>query len=152
DELVAHGITIDDYVARGKTTGIPFLHPWANRLDGERYTVAGREVVLPPGLPHENHGLPIHGVLPQPFEVAEMTADDTGATLVATLDFMHEAFPFAHRVEQRVTLDERRLAIETTVTPTGDDPVPVSFGFHPYLQLPGADRSHWKVALPMRRH
>ena len=30
-----------DYVKRGKTFGVPLLHPWANRLDGLRYE-AGR--------------------------------------------------------------------------------------------------------------
>jgi galactose mutarotase-like enzyme len=152
DELLDRSVTVADYAARGRTTGIPFLHPWANRLEGERYTVAGREVVLPPGLPHESHGLPIHGVLPQPFTVTDTAADDAGATLTARLDFIHDAFPFEHRVEQRVTLDERRLAIETIVTATGDGPVPVAFGFHPYLHVPGVDRSQWKVSLPMRRH
>src|SRR6185436_11281107 len=27
-----------------------------------------------------------------------------------------------------------------------------SFGFHPYLRLPGTDRAEWLVALPERRH
>ena len=30
--------------------------------------------------------------------------------------------------------------------------MPVSFGFHPYLRLPGADRAGWQVTLPVRRH
>ena len=30
--------------------------------------------------------------------------------------------------------------------------VPISFGFHPYLRLPGADRRGWRVVLPARRH
>jgi galactose mutarotase-like enzyme len=29
-------------------------------------------------------------------------------------------------------------------------PVPVSFGFHPYLSLPGAPREEWVVELPVR--
>ena len=31
--------------------GIPFLHPWANRLAGFEYAVDGREVRLPHGPP-----------------------------------------------------------------------------------------------------
>src|SRR5207248_1712811 len=34
----------------------------------------------------------------------------------------------------------------------GDEPVPVSFGFHPYLRLPGVPRERWLVTLPARRH
>ena len=31
-------------------------------------------------------------------------------------------------------------------------PVPVAFGFHPYLRLPGVDRSAWRLDLPARRY
>ncbi|HSO74770.1 MAG TPA: hypothetical protein VLU47_08025, partial [Blastocatellia bacterium] len=40
---------IDDLAAaaaRGSTAGIPLLHPWANRLAGSQYRVAGRDVNL----------------------------------------------------------------------------------------------------------
>jgi aldose 1-epimerase len=40
--------------------------------------------------------------------------------------------------------------VATTVTPTGDVAVPVSFGYHPYLRLPGVDRADWEVSLPVR--
>ena len=30
--------------------------------------------------------------------------------------------------------------------------MPVSFGFHPYLRLPGKDRAEWRIRLPARRH
>jgi len=70
----------------------------------------------------------------------------------AELDFdEHPAFPYPHRVEQRVTLDPRRITVETLVTPTSWRPVPISFGFHPYVALPGVPRSEWVVALPTRR-
>ena len=39
-----------DYVKRGKTFGVPLLHPWANRLDGLRYEAAGRTVEIDPDL------------------------------------------------------------------------------------------------------
>jgi galactose mutarotase-like enzyme len=35
----------------------------------------------------------------------------------------------------------------TTLRPTGDGPVPVAFGYHPYLRLPDVPRSEWEVAL-----
>jgi galactose mutarotase-like enzyme len=37
--------------------------------------------------------------------------------------------------------------LDTTLRPTGDDPVPVSFGYHPYLHLPEVPRRQWEVAL-----
>ena len=48
-------------------------------------------------------------------------------------------------------LAERRLRIRTTLTATSRKPVPVSFGFHPYLQIPGEPRGTWQVELPSRR-
>ena len=37
----ASGDGVGAYLREGKTMGIPLLHPWANRLNGFRYRVAG---------------------------------------------------------------------------------------------------------------
>jgi aldose 1-epimerase len=44
------------------------------------------------------------------------------------------------------------LALNTTVIPTGRRAVPVAFGWHPYLRLPGTPRSRWDLRLPPRIH
>jgi galactose mutarotase-like enzyme len=62
------------------------------------------------------------------------------------------AFPFPHRVSIRVELGAGSLVVETAVRASGAVRVPVSFGFHPYLRLPGLGRSEWRVSLPPRRH
>jgi aldose 1-epimerase len=118
--------------------GIPFLHPWANRVTTPD---------LPADVPRDENGLGIHGVLPRPWRVIRR-----GATRVqAELEFPeHPAFPFAHKVKQRIALEPGRLTIITLVTPTTWKPVPLSFGFHPYLRLPGVPREEWVVALPQR--
>jgi galactose mutarotase-like enzyme len=41
------------------------------------------------------------------------------------------------------------LEIDVELAVTGDAPVPVTFGFHPYVTLPGLDRSQWLVELPV---
>jgi aldose 1-epimerase len=150
------------YATSGSTTGIPFLHPWANRIAGRRYVVDGRSVELPddPTIIHlEEHGLPIHGFVPgrSRWAVETAEADATQATLVARLDFSPDpallaAFPFPHVVRQHVTLHDETLTITTTVTPSGDVPVPIGFGFHPYLRLPDVPREAWTVSLPVGRH
>jgi galactose mutarotase-like enzyme len=33
----------------------------------------------------------------------------------------------------------------------GDEPVPLVFGFHPYISLPGVPRERWRVELPAMR-
>ncbi len=41
--------------------------------------------------------------------------------------------------------------LETTLIATAADAVPVAFGFHPYLGLPGAPRDAWRLRLPAMR-
>jgi galactose mutarotase-like enzyme len=61
-------------------------------------------------------------------------------------------FPFAHRLELRAVADGGALTVETTVVATGAEPVPLSYGFHPYLAPPGAPRERWEVELPAMAH
>ncbi len=150
-ELLATNDGLRAYRERGATMGIPLLHPWANRL----------EVDLPenPRLVDRDHnGLPIHGALPGllRWEVLGATADDDRACLRAQLlwDPAHEAFPifpFPHRLEYDALLSERSIEITVTLTPTGEAAVPVSFGFHPYLRIPGGSRASAQVTLPVRQ-
>jgi aldose 1-epimerase len=162
EELLDRGAGLTAYVEHGAVMGIPFLHPWANRLAGFSYSLHGREVRLPHGPPlvHcDEHGLPIHGMLAatRHWEVATLEADRDTARVRGGLDFaahpeLVSGFPFPHELQLEAALTARRLTIATRVRPTGGAPVPISFGFHPYLRLPGADRAGWRVALPARRH
>src|SRR2546421_10345408 len=66
-ELLHQGEGVRAYAERGKTMGIPLLHPWANRLASRTYRAAGKEVTL---RSHDRRitldpaGLPIHGIIP----------------------------------------------------------------------------------------
>ncbi len=160
EELLWQGAGADAYAAERKFMGIPFLHPWANRLSTFGYRAGGHEVTLERGNPLlllDTNGLPIHGVLTASRNwVAERHhGGDDGATMIATLEFdrpeLLAAFPFRHRIEMAVTLRGGVLRLETTLIPTGDEPVPVAFGFHPYLQIPGLPREQWEVSFPVRR-
>jgi aldose 1-epimerase len=162
EELLGQRGGLARYESEGSTMGIPLLHPWANRLAAFEYTAEGRHVVLDRDSPllhiDGQTGLPIHGVLaasPHWEEVAT-SADDDGAELSARLDFgahpdLLEAFPFPHRLRMQVVLDHDGLSITTTVDATADAAVPVCFGFHPYLQLPGLARAEWEIDLPVQQ-
>jgi len=81
----------------------------------------------------------------------------TENTLTAVLDFggkprLLASFPFPHVLTQRVTLEDRRLTIETTVMPTTSASVPLCFGYHPYFTIPGVPREEWKLTTPSMRH
>src|SRR3954449_13214745 len=67
EELLGLRGGVEDYLARGKTFGVPLLHPWANRLGAWEYEVAGRAVRIDRDSPvarADEHALPIHGALP----------------------------------------------------------------------------------------
>ena len=48
EELLRRLENLEAAAAKGSTTGIPLLYPWANRLASSRYRVAGREVTFDP--------------------------------------------------------------------------------------------------------
>ena len=123
--------------------GIPFLHPWANRLARDEVDVAGRRVRAGRRTSRDDNGLPIHGLRPRTWSVR----NGTDRRLVATLRFADPAFPFPHTAEQRVELNPTRLRITTTLS---GGPVPVAFGWHPYVVLPGVPREDWVMGLPER--
>jgi len=165
DELLVLGKTLREYVEGGGTLGIPFLHPWGNRLGSDTYQFDGTEVDLGPItslVARDPNGLPIHGLAPgrKAWTIQEFQGGHTCARLVTTLDWNMNSvtfagFPFAHRLEHVVTLagtaSGAGLSIETTVTATGPKRVPVVFGWHPYFQLPGVERDDWIVNAPVGR-
>jgi galactose mutarotase-like enzyme len=157
-ELLDRRAGLRTYVQTGAVMGIPLLHPWANRLDAHGYAVDGRRVTLPPGPPlvHcEEHGLPIHGLL-NASPHWRVTSHEP-RRLRARLDLgrhpeLLAAFPFPHVLELDAALSPERLTIATTLRPTADVPVPIAFGFHPYVRVPDVPRQEWLVSLPSRRH
>jgi aldose 1-epimerase len=150
------------YAERGSSFGIPLLHPWANRLSRWDHLAGDRHLQLDRDSPvvHVDGatGLPMHGLLTASpdWVVTGRLADATAAELSAELDFaghpaLLAAFPFPHRLAFHARLQPTDLAVALTLTPTADRAVPISFGFHPYLSLPGSDRRAWSVELPVMR-
>jgi aldose 1-epimerase len=143
---------------RVRTTGLPLLAPWANRLSGWGYRAEGRRVDLD-GLElyTDPNGLPIHGTMSagERWEVHSVTTAGQVARLRAGFDYTRAellaAFPFPHRLETVIEVDGRSLSVATTVRPSSDRTVPISFGYHPYFRLPGGRRSAWRLLLPRRR-
>ncbi len=162
DELLAQNSGLISYAAQGRTMGIPLLYPWANRLAGFQYSAAGRTVEVPHDpsrVAVDDNGLPIHGVIGGrlSWELEREPAPDAGS-LTARLTWsdaqpeLFEVFPFRHELNYAARLLGGRLEIEVTVHACGADAVPLAFGFHPYLSLPGTPRERWLIALPAMRH
>jgi galactose mutarotase-like enzyme len=137
---------LESYIAERKTMGIPFLHPWANRLAKTRFTLAGREVHIDTSRTRvDAGGLPMHGLLGAAPGWQVEHHDDT--RLVARFDFALESFPVPQTIVLEATLAPQALTITTTIT--ADEPVPIAFGFHPYQQLPGLPREEWIAEIPV---
>ena len=162
DELLAQNAGVGAYAERGKTMGIPLLYPWANRLAGFRYAVADRAVEVPHDralVALDGNGLPIHGVIGGRlgWELAQAPAPDA-RSLTARLSWteaspeLFAVFPFAHELSYEARLAGGRLQIAITVHACGAQAVPLAFGFHPYLVLPGVPRERWLIELPAMRH
>ena len=148
-ELLGQRKGLETYARTGSTMGVPLLHPWANRLGAFAYSFAGREVRLPDGVKTEENGLPIHGLL---SAVHDWRLTDEGPDRLVGERRLEDlgGFPFAHRMQVEAVLRDHALTLTTTLTATGEDPVPVCFGYHPYLTVPGVPRAQWEVEAPVR--
>lgn len=157
---------LPEFMKTPRTGGVPLLHPWANRLRGDRYRAAGREVDLSdhPRLKRDGSGLPMHGLLLRSddwiVESSSMIGDDA-SVIQGSIDWNPEspcfdAFPFAHRLDVRWTVFEGSGAIVSArcdlLVEAGGGPVPLASGWHPYLRpSAGIDRSAIRIDLPRLR-
>ena len=145
-----------DALRAGRTTGLPLLAPWANRLSQRRYRAAGVEVDLARRrLGVDDNGLPDSRISRRSRWLVSWTGSQlvaNTASLRASIVVDAPAFPFPHRIEVAATVRDAQLRVDTTIVATGRRPVPVAFGWHPYLRVPGARRSQWRLRLPPRIH
>jgi aldose 1-epimerase len=161
EELLTQNAGVAVYAERGKTMGIPLLYPWANRLAGFDYEAAGKHVTIPTDralIAVDGNGLPIHGAIGgrMAWEVTRMPGVD-GDSLAARLSWsdarpeLFELFPFRHDLDYEVRLGGGQLELRVTLYACGEDTVPVTFGFHPYISPPETPRERWIVQLPAMR-
>jgi aldose 1-epimerase len=142
--------------------GIPFLAPWANRLDGDGYWANGKRYLVNPAaveIRRDRDGLPIHGLLlfAPGWQVSALHADERSAEVVSRLEFWKHPewmaqFPFAHTIEMTHRLSDGILEVRTTVENHSTEPMPLVVGFHPWYQIPETPRDRWSIHLPVREH
>jgi aldose 1-epimerase len=141
---------------------VPFLAPWANRLDDDAYWANGKRYRLNPDLGNvrrDNHQKPIHGLLnfSAAWTVVSVEADARSASATSRLEFwkhpeMMAQFPFAHTITMTYRLENGEVEVETTLENLLAEPMPVAIGYHPYFQLDDVPRDQWKVHLAARDH
>jgi aldose 1-epimerase len=149
--------TLADFRARPAATGIPFLGPWANRLDEPAFYANGRRYAFDTSLGNVRGAIPIHGFLTttDAWQVSSLVAGRDAATVTSQLEFFRQPawmkqWPFAHTIEMTYRLADGVLEVATTIINLGAEAMPVAIGFHPYFQLTDSPRDEWTIAVGAR--
>jgi aldose 1-epimerase len=146
----------DEVRNRPRFAGIPFMAPWANRLEEPGFRFGGRHYVFNRELGNVRGEHPIHGLVTfAPWALVEANADGSSAWITSRLEFYRQPawmaqFPFAHTIEVTYRLRDGALEAFTRVTNLSAEAMPLSLGFHPYLQLTDAPRDDWTLSLAAR--
>jgi len=151
--------SLDAFKAKPGLSGIPFMGPWANRLDEQAFYANGRKYNFDMELGNVRGAIPIHGFLTTTNEwhVAEVGADASAAWATSVLEFYRmpmwmKQFPFAHTIRMTYRLEGGVLQVRTRIDNLSREPMPVSIGFHPYFQLTDSVREEWTLSVGARTH
>ena len=152
--------SVEDYKGHEEgSIGIPFLSPWADRLDQQAFYANGKRFAFDMSLGNVRGANPIHGFLTSAnqWRVMEVKADGQSAWVTSRLEFFKnplwlKQFPFAHTVEMTHRLQAGVLEVATRIHNLSIEPMPVAIGFHPYFQLTDSTREEWSISVPARTH
>ena len=151
--------TLEEFKSRPALNGLPFLAPWANRLDEQAFYASGKRYAFDMTLGNVRGTVPIHGFLSQTsdWRILDVNADGKSAWVKSRLDFFRQPnwmkqFPFAHTIDITHRLQDGALQVETSVANLSTEPMPVAIGFHPYFQVTDSTREQWTISVPARRH
>lgn len=153
--------SLSEWKSNPTWAGIPFLAPWANRIDGDAYWANGEKYLINPyiKISRDHNGLPIHGLVlfaPE-WRVLRCEAHENGAEAASRLDFWKNPdwmaqFPFAHSIEMTYRLAAGTLEVQIAIENLSEQPMPLCIGFHPWYQIPDCSRDRWTVRVPVREH
>ena len=150
--------SVEEFKARPGLSGIPFVGPWANRLDEQAFYANGRKYAFDMSLGNVRGAIPIHGFLTtnDQWQVVEIKADAKSAWVTSRLEFFKQPlwmkqFPFAHTIEITHRLQDGVLQVQTRITNMSAEPMPVAVGFHPYYKLTDSTREEWTISVGARK-
>jgi aldose 1-epimerase len=149
--------SVEEFKTRPALSGIPFLGPWANRLDEQAFYANGRKYAFDMELGNVRGAIPIHGFLTttSQWQVREVRSDGTSAWVTSRLEVFRQPmwmkqFPFAHAIEITHRLRDGVLEVSTRIENMSAEPMPLAIGFHPYFQLTDSTRDEWTIAVGAR--
>src|SRR5205809_2112026 len=140
-------------------SGIPFLGPWANRLDEQAFWANGKRYPFDMTIGNVRGEIPIHGfgTMTDRCRIVEARATRSAAWLTSRLEFYREPswmkqWPFAHTIDMTYRLQNGVLEVETSIANLSSEPMPIAVGFHPYFQLTDSTRDEWTISVAARTH
>lgn len=146
--------SVEEFKAKPAMQGLPFMGPWANRLDELAFYANGRRYAFDMELGNVRGPIPIHGFLTttNQWKVVEVKADGSAARATSRLEFFRnpawmKQFPFAHAIDMTYMLHDGTLQVTTRIENLSVEPMPISIGFHPYFQLTDSVRDEWTISV-----
>ncbi len=151
--------SIEEFKQKPAMSGIPFVGPWANRLDEQAFYANGKRYALDMELGNVRGPIPIHGFVTTTdhWQVVDVKADGTAAWVTSRLEFFRQPawmkqWPFAHTIELTYRLRGGVLEVSTAIANASSEPMPIAIGFHPYFQLTDSPRDQWTLSVGARTH
>jgi aldose 1-epimerase len=151
--------SIEEFKARPAMSGIPFLGPWADRLDEPAFFANGRRYAFDLQLGNVRGEMPSHGFVTttDQWTVVEANADADAAWVTSRLEFYRQPtwmkqWPFAHTIEITHRLQDGVLEVQTSIVNMSAEPMPIAVGFHPYFRLTDSPRDEWRLSVGARTH
>lgn len=141
----------------GKLFGIPLMYPFANRLSpaqlhtdaltGEPLEAAAHTWLK------DGNGLVMHGLTWQQerwvFEAAKSSPDRATFSLTwhAEMD-LFQYLPIHHTIEVCYQLLDNGLRVVTSIRNLDQEPLPLSYGYHPYFSISRQGQSDCAIKIP----
>jgi galactose mutarotase-like enzyme len=136
------------------------MHPWANRLEGDHITIDNQKHFPPKELNkliyRDGNRLPLHGILLKTDKWKTEIIEETESFIYhhASLDFIEEEwlriFPFEHSLDMKTYLHDDEICIEVDIYNSGEKPMPLSFGFHPYFLIDPQNTDDLQLTIPLK--
>ncbi len=142
-ETIYFDKTLTENFQDRKLAGIPFMHPWANRLDRDKIFNRSFTMndILNAVLYRDGNNLALHGLIlkSDKWQIIDMSATDLKASCTAKLAFnethLLDLFPFKHNIFITLELESEKLFYKVEIENLSSNEMPICFGFHPYFNI-----------------
>lgn len=149
-EILHFPFSYNEYKKNKELAGIPFLYPFANRLEKVEFILEEKKVFFDSEfIFKDQNGFPIHGILlkTNQWEIIEKQKNYIKSIFEFKNDWLN-FFPFEHTIEYSIELFKNQIHFKLELK-NFKNILPISFGFHPYFTF-NDKKNDIKLFLPCR--